>query len=50
MNVPLLDLKAQYAAIMVDVDAAIAEVMEVQHFISTAVVVSRRYLRIREHR
>jgi dTDP-4-amino-4,6-dideoxygalactose transaminase len=33
MNVPLLDLKAQYAAIKADVDAAIAEVMETQHFI-----------------
>jgi len=33
MNVPLLDLKAQYAAIKADVDAAIAEVMESQHFI-----------------
>jgi dTDP-4-amino-4,6-dideoxygalactose transaminase len=33
MNVPLLDLKAQYAAIRADVDAAIAEVMESQHFI-----------------
>ena len=33
MNVPLLDLKAQYAAIKAEVDAAIAEVMESQHFI-----------------
>lgn len=33
MNVPLLDLKAQYAAIKVEVDAAIAEVLESQHFI-----------------
>ena len=33
MNVPLLDLKAQYAAIKPEVDAAIAEVMESQHFI-----------------
>jgi dTDP-4-amino-4,6-dideoxygalactose transaminase len=33
MNVPLLDLKAQYAAIKADVDAAIAEVFESQHFI-----------------
>ena len=33
MNVPLLDLKAQYAAIKREVDAAIAEVMESQHFI-----------------
>ncbi|HXP87584.1 MAG TPA: DegT/DnrJ/EryC1/StrS family aminotransferase [Bryobacteraceae bacterium] len=33
MNVPLLDLKAQYTAIKAEVDAAIAEVMESQHFI-----------------
>lgn len=33
MNVPLLDLKGQYRAIKADVDAAIAEVMESQHFI-----------------
>jgi dTDP-4-amino-4,6-dideoxygalactose transaminase len=33
MNVPLLDLKAQYAAIKDEVNAAIAEVMESQHFI-----------------
>ena len=33
MNVPLLDLKAQYASIKSEVDAAIAEVMESQHFI-----------------
>jgi dTDP-4-amino-4,6-dideoxygalactose transaminase len=33
MNVPLLDLKAQYASIKTEVDAAIAEVMESQHFI-----------------
>src|SRR4029453_18026341 len=33
MNVPLLDLKAQYLTIKADVDAAIAEVMESQHFI-----------------
>ena len=33
MNVPLLDLKAQYRSIKADVDAAIAEVMEAQHFI-----------------
>jgi dTDP-4-amino-4,6-dideoxygalactose transaminase len=33
MNVPLLDLKAQYLAIKTEVDAAIAEVMESQHFI-----------------
>src|SRR5438105_12769969 len=33
MNVPLLDLKSQYASIKSEVDAAIAEVMESQHFI-----------------
>jgi dTDP-4-amino-4,6-dideoxygalactose transaminase len=33
MNVPLLDLKAQYQAIKPEIDAAIAEVMESQHFI-----------------
>ena len=33
MNVPLLDLKAQYLAIKAEVDAAIADVMESQHFI-----------------
>ena len=33
MNVPLLDLKAQYLAIKADVDAAVAEVMESQQFI-----------------
>ena len=33
MKVPLLDLKAQYAAIKAEVDAAIGEVMESQHFI-----------------
>ncbi len=33
MNVPLLDLKAQYSTVKTDVDAAIAEVMESQHFI-----------------
>src|SRR5437867_2951282 len=33
MNVPLLDLKGQYAAIKAEVDAAVAEVMESQHFI-----------------
>ncbi len=33
MNVPLLDLKAQYAAIKTEVDAAIAEVLASQHFI-----------------
>ena len=33
MNVPLLDLKAQYRAIKAEIDGAIAEVMESQHFI-----------------
>jgi dTDP-4-amino-4,6-dideoxygalactose transaminase len=33
MNVPLLDLKAQYATIKSEVEAAIAEVFESQHFI-----------------
>jgi dTDP-4-amino-4,6-dideoxygalactose transaminase len=33
MNVPLLDLKAQYRAIKSEVDAAVAEVLETQHFI-----------------
>lgn len=33
MNVPLLDLKAQYAAIKDDVDAAVAEAFRAQHFI-----------------
>lgn len=33
MNVPFLDLKAQYATIKAEVDAAIAEVLESQHFI-----------------
>jgi dTDP-4-amino-4,6-dideoxygalactose transaminase len=33
MNVPLLDLKAQYATIKPAVEAAIAEVLESQHFI-----------------
>jgi dTDP-4-amino-4,6-dideoxygalactose transaminase len=33
MNVPLLDLKAQYLTIKAEVDAAIAEVLESQHFI-----------------
>src|SRR5437868_4821750 len=33
MNVPLLDLKAQYAGIKAEVEAAIAEVLESQHFI-----------------
>src|SRR6202047_1595360 len=33
MNVPLLDLKAQYGAIKADVDAAIAEGFESPHFI-----------------
>src|SRR6266550_2563442 len=33
MKVPLLDLKAQYSTIKAEVDAAMAEVMESQHFI-----------------
>lgn len=33
MNVPLLDLKAQYATIKAEVDGAVAEVFESQHFI-----------------
>lgn len=33
MNVPLLDLKAQYASIKAEVDAAVADVFESQHFI-----------------
>src|SRR5690349_21752665 len=33
MNVPLLDLKAQYTSIKSEIDAAIAEVFESQHFI-----------------
>jgi len=33
MKVPLLDLKAQYLAIKSEIDAAIAEVLESQHFI-----------------
>lgn len=33
MNVPLLDLKAQYTSIKTEVEAAIAEVLESQHFI-----------------
>jgi len=33
MNVPLLDLKAQYADIRADVDAAVRRVMESQYFI-----------------
>jgi dTDP-4-amino-4,6-dideoxygalactose transaminase len=33
MNVPMLDLKAQYAAIKSDIDAAVAEVLVSQHFI-----------------
>ena len=33
MNVPLLDLRAQYSSIKSEVEAAIAEVMESQHFI-----------------
>ena len=33
MNVPLLDLRAQYSPIKEEINAAIAEVMESQHFI-----------------
>src|SRR5277367_1118378 len=33
MNVPLLDLKAQYLSIKPEIDTAIAEVFESQHFI-----------------
>ena len=33
MNVPLLDLKAQYATIKTEVETALAEVLESQHFI-----------------
>jgi dTDP-4-amino-4,6-dideoxygalactose transaminase len=33
MNIPLLDLKAQYATIRGEVEVAVAEVMESQHFI-----------------
>ena len=33
MKVSLLDLKAQYAAIRAEIDAAVDEVMESQHFI-----------------
>jgi dTDP-4-amino-4,6-dideoxygalactose transaminase len=33
MNIPLLDLRAQYRSIKAEVDAAVAEVMESQHFI-----------------
>jgi dTDP-4-amino-4,6-dideoxygalactose transaminase len=33
MNVPLLDLKAQYASIKAEIDTAIAEGLESQHFI-----------------
>ena len=33
MKVPLLDLKAQYAAIKDEIDRAVADVMESQHFI-----------------
>jgi dTDP-4-amino-4,6-dideoxygalactose transaminase len=33
MKIPLLDLKAQYRALKPEIDAAIAEVMESQHFI-----------------
>lgn len=33
MNVPMLDLKAQYATIREEIEAAVAEVFESQHFI-----------------
>jgi len=33
MQIPLLDLKAQYSTVKAEVEAAIAEVMESQHFI-----------------
>jgi dTDP-4-amino-4,6-dideoxygalactose transaminase len=33
MNIPLLDLKAQYATVKAEVDTAITEVLESQHFI-----------------
>src|SRR6476660_884991 len=33
MNVPLLDLKAQYLTIKLEIDAAIAAVLQSQHFI-----------------
>src|SRR5712671_7105045 len=33
MHVPLLDLKAQYSTIKAEVEAAVAEVLESQHFI-----------------
>jgi len=33
MNAPLIDLRAQYLSIKTEIDAAIAEVMESQHFI-----------------
>ena len=33
MNIPLLDLKAQYATIKTEVNAAIQDVLESQHFI-----------------
>jgi dTDP-4-amino-4,6-dideoxygalactose transaminase len=33
MDVPLLDLKAQYATIKTEIEAALAEVLESQHFI-----------------
>ncbi len=32
MSVPMLDMKAQYATIKTEVDAAVAEVLEMQHF------------------
>ena len=33
MNIPLLDLKKQYATIKTEIDSAVAEVLESQHFI-----------------
>src|SRR3954471_15668857 len=33
MNVPLLDLKSQYRTIKAEIEAAVAEVLESQHFI-----------------
>src|SRR5215831_12632634 len=38
MNVPLLDLRAQYATIKEDIEKAIAGVLETQHFILGAQV------------
>ena len=33
MNVPMLDLKAQYHTIKAEIDAAVADVLESQYFI-----------------